>query len=648
MTPRAVPGARLAGVALVLLVGCIVAAQSLVSAFGPGGISATGRHAPVGRAIDDIGRPPLVRPVGFSGPSNATVEPSTGSADATQQWYAGGRWWAVLADPESGGFHIWGLGGSGGPWIDTGVSVDERSNARSDVVWTGSHLYVVSSGGRSYRSEAARVARFSLDAAAQQWSLDPDFPVAVTDGGIDSPVIAAAPDGAVWIVYQIAGGGLRTMSSTSDGLVWSAPAVVPGPASLLPSSGFGLTADASGIAIVWRSPTTDTLRVTTHRGPVDGGTWDTVSATVYGLGGQGPISVRPGGTVAPGALLATVSLTLAKRSSSGLVPSVALLVIEPDGHTAVRVVSRASDGLTEPRLVIDDARRRAIVVAASDDGLGALYVKEAEAPDLQFEPGRGEARVRQPVVGPVGRPTVPDQVLDRRSGLLLLASATLGRRYVAGFVPLGVTPAVSPYAGSRGDGPVSLVHDSFDERPLGAAAPASWYVRGRTASHSTTTALDRGSRAMEIDADRSGRGRERCRDLPPPGAGIITVTADVLVRGGGGTDAQLLTVRGSEGALLSARLSRRGDIGWLAPEGRRRSSHVSAGSLLRVVARLDPMQRTYRLSVVEASTGVVALDLPDTPWLHGSDAVVEAVCVTPPGGPAGTAILVDDLQVVVG
>ncbi|MCU1355073.1 MAG: hypothetical protein JWM89_491 [Acidimicrobiales bacterium] len=648
MIPRAVPGARLAGVALVLLVGCLVAAQSLVSALGPEGISATGRHARVDPGIDDVGRPPLVRPVGFSGPSNATVEPSTGSADATQQWYAGGRWWALLADPDSGGFHIWGLGGSGGPWIDTGVTVDERSNARSDVLWTGSHLYVVSSGGRSYRSEAARVARFSLDAAAQRWSLDPDFPVAVTDGGIDSPVIAAAPDGAVWIVYQIAGGGLRSISSTSDGLVWSAPAVVPGPASLLPTSGFGLTADAAGIAIVWRSRTTDTLRVTTHRGPVDGGTWDTVSTTVYGLGGEGPISVRPGGTVAPGALLATASLTLAKRSSSSLVPSIALLVIQPDGHTSVRVVSRASDGLTEPRLVIDDARRRAIVVAGSEDGLGAIYVKEAEAPDLQFEPGRGEARVRQPVVGPVGRPTVPDQVLDQRSGLLLLATATLGRRYVAGLVPLGGTPKISPYVAATSGGPVTLVHDSFDERPLGAPAPASWYVRGRTGSHSTTTALDRGARAMEIDVDRSGRGRERCRDLPPPGDGIITVTADVLVRGGGGADAHLLTVRGSGGALLSARLSRRGDIGWLAAQGHRRSAGASTGSLLRVVARLDPAQRTYRLSVSDAATGAVALDLPDTPWLDGSDTVVEAVCVTPPGGPPGTAILVDDLQVVVG
>src|SRR3954449_2544601 len=72
------------------------------------------------------------------------VETPTADKPQSKLWFQDGSWWGVLYSPVAGATRVHRLEPSTQSWVDTGTTVDTRANARADVLWDGSKLYVLS------------------------------------------------------------------------------------------------------------------------------------------------------------------------------------------------------------------------------------------------------------------------------------------------------------------------------------------------------------------------------------------------------------------------------------------------------------------------------------------------------------------------
>jgi len=119
----------------------------------------------------------------------AIVKAPTSSAAQSKLWFAAGAWWGVLFTPVGDRQTIFRLDPTTQVWADTGTLVDERVTARTDTLWDGTHLYVLSGGSRPTPSHAIRIRRYAVDPKGQRYVLDPGFPVTISPNGASPAVI---------------------------------------------------------------------------------------------------------------------------------------------------------------------------------------------------------------------------------------------------------------------------------------------------------------------------------------------------------------------------------------------------------------------------------------------------------------------------
>ena len=132
---------------------------------------------------------------GFSYPGSIGNGRPTGKMPESKLWFNDGSWWGVLYHTPAGDYHIHRLNHATRSWEDTGTKVDDRSNTKSDALWDGTKLYVVShefsnTGGPAAPSDRGRLYRFSYDAMTESYSLDAGFPVDVNDSEGETLVLA--------------------------------------------------------------------------------------------------------------------------------------------------------------------------------------------------------------------------------------------------------------------------------------------------------------------------------------------------------------------------------------------------------------------------------------------------------------------------
>ncbi|MGH3027749.1 MAG: hypothetical protein ACRDMW_04255, partial [Gaiellaceae bacterium] len=138
---------------------------------------------------------------GYRDFSFGTAAPAPTAKDPQSKlWFNDGIWWASLYHTASGSYHIYRLNWATQTWTDTATSIDERDSARSDVLWDGTHLYVVTAGtNESTSSHGARVLRFSYSSASKAYTLDTGFPITIGSGGTQAATIAKDTTGNLWV-----------------------------------------------------------------------------------------------------------------------------------------------------------------------------------------------------------------------------------------------------------------------------------------------------------------------------------------------------------------------------------------------------------------------------------------------------------------
>jgi hypothetical protein len=637
----------------VALLGALWAGGRAEQALAPAVIAAS--SAPPGPTLPAAARlsePEVEAASGFAGPDRPEEAPVP-ALQESRTWFAAGRWWSVLNRATDGALTIWGLSSATGPWVDTGILVDDRPFARPVVAWNGSVLVVATSGTRTYASHVLRTNRFSWDAEAATWSQLPDFPVTVTADPAPDVHLLLAPDGREWLA-RLDGQRIVVARSSASGLRHTAFAPLPGGIAGADVGGFDLVGTGPTVQLVWRSVSSDELRTaTTTAAEVGTGTgtdasWATDSRTAYGIAGIGPVSAARTGGEPDAALVVLVPTTLAPRSHNDRDP--ALLVVEITiEHTRISMVSRVQDGLAGAALVLDPGRSQVQVLATHPPpavptgAAGAarptpVVLKTASLDDLAFAPGPGRAVLYGDVGTRLAPPVVPAGPADAAQGLLVMAAG----RDLSGWrtTVVGGQVATSPLA-ERTE-PIDVVHDTFDGLGSHAATPAAWHAGTSQPLTSTIVAADGTGQALLVTNPDGGTAPLACRSIPAS-SGPVSVRADIVTAGTGATDARLLTLRGPDGSLASARLSRKGEAGWSGPDGRVVAGSVAHGTPLRVTITVDPKERTASIRI-ETGSGVVA-ESAAVPLLAAGTAGVDEVCLGPGARDPDASIQLTDLLV---
>lgn len=597
-----------------------------------------GASAPPEPASDLSDRPsPAV--VGFSGPARSRQEPDP-EEGAHRTWFAQGRWWALLARPGDGATTIWGLRGREGPWVDTGVLVDERSFARPIASWSGSELVVASTGRRPYLSHALRVGRFRWNASSRGWERRVDFPVTPTGAAEPGVRLATLADGTAWLV-RLLGDGLVVSRSDRGGLLHTAFAPLPDGIAHRDVGAFDMVTDADAVRLVWRSVRTDTIHVASWAG----GRWTATAHTVFGAAGSEPIAAAATGSTLPGGVAVVLPTSLGPRGTNDRDAGVLLVVVQGDRATT-SVVSRLRDGLIDPTVAVDDVGRVHVLAVAPPapvapgSGFPWLRVvdKEATLSTPSFAPGIGRILLDGARGMLLRAPVAPAGVLTASSGLLVTVAGpgvtSWRTAQVGGLAPDGQV--------GRQAGAVQLVHDTFDGLAVGAAAPAAWHPGGADASDTSIASGPPGTGLALRVASPDGSGGLACRAIPSSGSSPVAVQADLIAGPVVRSDARLLSLRGADGTVASVRLTRKGLAGWSTPSGRATGGLVSPGVAVRVSVRIDPVART---AAIDVRSGAISVAAAAVPLLGSGSSVVDEVCTGPGDGNPDAAIVLTDLVV---
>jgi hypothetical protein len=172
---------------------------------------------------------------------SAILEEPTDKSNQSKVWWNDEYWWGVLYNPEVGEYHIYQLDALNQEWVDTGVFVDEREEARADALWDeGSQkLYILTHYKRDNPTAVtgsenwARLLRYSYSAG--DYTLDAGFEdpyITVNRDRTKSVVLDKDSTGILWVTYVSREAGSEIYNvyvnhSSGDDLTWGDAYVLP-------------------------------------------------------------------------------------------------------------------------------------------------------------------------------------------------------------------------------------------------------------------------------------------------------------------------------------------------------------------------------------------------------------------------------------
>lgn len=403
---------------------------------------------------------------GYIGPSHGGLSSPTGEKPESKLWYVGGYWWADLVNPEVQQHHIYRFDRDTYEWIDTGVALDDRPTARSDVLWDAeserlyvvSHVFSTNAAPTSAESNWGYLYRYRYDAAILQFLLDDGFPVPVTRGKSETLTIAKDSTNRLWVAYVE---GRQVMFNYSDGddRVWGEPRVLPTQnAGALSVDDIAAIVSFGGdrIGIAWSDQRMSTMYFAVH---VDGAPLDEWSEEVI-INELDAVDDHINLKAESEGRVFLASKTSEKRER----PLAVLYVRAVDGRWSVYPFGTGRDGHTRPIVLLDEDQRRVHMFAAAPESGGVIYHKQTSLDAIDFPPGAGELVVQNLVDGRINNVTSTKQSVDRTSGILLLASGSTNR-YFFNYLPLIGEPQPPPTPAATPNWPLS------GEQPPAPLAP---------------------------------------------------------------------------------------------------------------------------------------------------------------------------------
>jgi PKD repeat protein len=480
----------------------------------------------------------------YSGVTN----PPTADKPQSKLWWNDGSWWANMWTTGSG-WSIYRLDRGTASWVDTGVRSDSRGTTSSDTLWDGTHLYIASNVvtlGNSAAGQPARLYRYSYSDGT--YTLDTGFPETISNNSSETLTIAQDAVGAIWATWTQVSGATNTVfvnNSLPGGTDWDAPFVIPGAADPNPTPD-DLSAivafEDDEIGIMWTDQATGTAYWATHEVdelPQDAASWTVREAIKGNKQVDDHLNIKTLQADPTGRVYAAVKTSLNDGSSDPNLAQLVLVVFKPaTGSFEQTTIARTGDCVSRPQIMLDTQNNlvRAFHTAPSTSvsgcafsGVaGTIYEKTASMDNPVFGNGRGT-----PIIEDANSPNMNDvtstkQNVNAATGLVVMASDHVAKRYWFSDRSLGT---VDP---PEGTAPVA----SFTATPTSGSAPLT--VNFTDASTGDTT-----SWAWDFGDGETATAQNPSHTYTTAGTYTATLTASNEV--GSSTDTTTITVKPAAG-----------------------------------------------------------------------------------------------------
>ncbi|MFL5685441.1 MAG: hypothetical protein ACJ77D_05250 [Chloroflexota bacterium] len=640
------------GAFVLVIAGSIVAVMALAKPPSPSPSPSRppASGVPSASATTGPGGGSVAPPMGITFPDfavDATVvrSPTTSTAQS-KLWYADGRWWGALFGPATNRLGIFMLDPKTQVWADTGTLIDERVVADTDMLAAGTKLWAVSGGSRATDNHAIRVRRFSYDATAKRYVLDPDFPVTIRPTGASPAVIALDSTGVVWVAYA-ADGKVWVTHTLASATSWSAPVAFTAQEAAVDATDVAsLIAFGPGrIGVAWTNQRSGIFFASrADTAPVD--EWSTVESVLPGAQPDPQLNMTTypltDGTTGVAAAVSTTN----DQSAAGRTLDALTLAATRDaaGSWRTAVAGLVRDRHTRPIVLVDPTNRTIAIAATSPGSGGAIYYKRASLDQIEFDTGIGVPLIASTAETTIDNVTSSKGPLTPESGLLVLAHDRTSGLYLHGVVDLGGdAPTADPADASRPKLPTpppkatttTLIHDTFEPSAVGSVVPAAWYTRPEDPTGRMSIVAGPTARALRVSSARTNV--RACRDFSDVPA--TTLSVDILVKLSRAAleDATILSVRGSGGESASIRVTSKSVFAWFNGSTKiRTTAPFRAGAWYRVRATIDQTRKTYSVRI-DTGGGRLVARASGLRWRARAVPSVKSVCVeTAPAPPSQT------------
>ena len=378
---------------------------------------------------------------------------ATGEKPESKLWWNDGFWWASMFDPASQTYHIFRLDRLTQSWTDTGTPLDNRPKTRADTLWDGSHLYVAShviasSSSGAVSGNPARLYRFSYRVATRTYALDAGFPAQITSYSSETLTIDKDSTGALWATWA-QGSKVYVNSTAGDDTVWGTPFVLPA------SGATGLDADdisavaafgGNQIGVMWSNQVTSAMYFASHADGAAPSAWSASRTAVPGPNmADDHINLKQLQGDPSGRIFAAVKTSLDDSGGSASAPQILILARDPGtGDWSSTAFGRISDCHTRPVLMLDSEHQILHVFATAPDSgcpysgsAGTIFEKTSPMANISFPLGRGTPVIRDADSPNLNNTTSSKQSVTSATGLVVLASNDVTKRYWHADLPLG-------------------------------------------------------------------------------------------------------------------------------------------------------------------------------------------------------------------
>jgi PKD repeat protein len=380
---------------------------------------------------------------------------ATGEKPESKLWWNDGSWWASMFDAVSQTHHIFRLERATETWVDTGTLLDNRPKSRSDVLWDGAHLYVASHVFASSSSAAAsgnpaRLYRLSYDPATQTYSRDPGFPVQINNYSTETLTIDKDSAGVLWATWA-QGSSVYVNSTTAGDAVWGTPLVMP------TAGATGLDADdisavaafgGNQIGVMWSNQVASAMYFAVHLDGTAPNVWEASRTAVQGpSSADDHINLKQLQGDPSGRVFAAVKTSLDDAGATSSAPQILVLARDrTTGDWSSYPFGRISDCHTRPVLMLDSEHQVLHVFATAPDSgcpfsgsAGTIFEKTSPMNNIAFPLGRGTPVMRDAASPNLNNVTSSKQNVTSATGLVVLASNDLTKRYWHADIALGAS-----------------------------------------------------------------------------------------------------------------------------------------------------------------------------------------------------------------
>jgi hypothetical protein len=403
--------------------------------------------------------------ISYSGVAN----PPTSDKPQSKLWWNDGSWWADMWKTGSG-WHIHRLDRTTEAWVDTGLLNDNRSSTLADTLWDGEHLYIAShvvtitgdgTPNPSVSGQPAKLYRYSYSGGT--YTLDNGFPTTITNNSSESMTIDKDSTGAIWATWtQVAGsfatGFTNTVyvnNSTPGGTSWAAPFVIPvSNPHAAPDDISAVVAFKNKIGVMWSDQLTGTVHWATRTdgtNPTSASSWK-VQPAIQGNGqSDDHMNVKSLQADASGRVFAAVKTGVNNTSSDPKLPQLLQLVFKPGtGSVSTSTLAKVSDCVSRPQILLDTqnnlvhafytAPSTSVSGCAYSGVAGSIYQKTASMDNPVFASGRGTPVIQDAASANMNNVTTSKQSVNSTTGLVVLASDHVAKRYWFADIKLGSSP----------------------------------------------------------------------------------------------------------------------------------------------------------------------------------------------------------------